>query len=309
LSTLAEAMLSRSQIVAVRRAIPIATVAAIALALMSTGLLTQSSAGPPTHAVLAKSHRTIYFFSNPGISVEDHNPLVIRPSGWPLFQDGQWVLEKLHWTGWGSSVAHGKGLSNSSNGIPNAAEGKRIITSARVTLSKPVRFHGHEVYSCFRLKVPPPAHYPFSCLQRLKGGYVGFTSPGSGTPIGVGENAPGTRHLTDFLSPDRKVWCLVGAGYTFCVAGAGPAAPGPQHSATIERNGQVRLCSAAESSLTEGCTQNWDVHSPILHYGERSEAEGIRCASAPNGITCVKVSGPGKGKGFRVNKDEAVRVG
>jgi hypothetical protein len=309
LSTLAEALLSRSRMMVVRRAIPIATVAAIALALMSTGLLAQSSGAPPTHAVLAKSHRTIYFFSNPGISVEDHNPLVIRPSGWPLFQDGQWVLEKLHWTGWGSSVAHGKGLSSSSNGIPNAAEGKRIITSARVTLSKPVRFHGHEVYSCFRLKVPPPAHYPFSCLQRLKGGYVGFTSPGSGTPIGAGESAPGTRHLTDFLSPDHKVWCLVGAGYTFCVAGADPAAPGPQHSATVERNGQVRLCSAAESSLTEGCTQNWDVHSPVLHYGERSEAEGIRCTSAPNGITCIKVSGPGKGKGFRVNKDEAVRVG
>lgn len=140
---------------AVRRAIPIATVAAIALVLMSTGLLAQSSGAPPTHAVLAESHRTIYFFSNPGISVEDHNPLVIRPSGWPLFQDGQWVLEKLHWTGWGSSVAHGKGLSSSSNGNPNAAEGKWIITPARVTLSKPLRFHGHEVYSCFRLKVPP----------------------------------------------------------------------------------------------------------------------------------------------------------
>jgi hypothetical protein len=42
---------------------------------------------------------------------------------------------------------------------------------------------------------------------------------------------------------------------------------------------------------------------------KRSEEEGIRCTSAPNGITCVKVSGPGKGKGFRVNKDEAIRVG
>jgi hypothetical protein len=293
---------------AVRRAIPITTVAAIALAFTSTSLLSHSFGASPAPAVLAKSHRTIYFFANPGISVEKDNPLVIRPAGWPLFQDGQWVLEKLHWTGWGSSVAHAKGLSSSSNGDPNAAEGKRIITWAKVTLSKPVRFRGHEVYSCFRLKVPPPAHYPFSCLQRLRGGYVGFASPGSGTPIGAGEGAPGTRHLTDFLSPDHKVWCLVGTGYTFCVAGASPAAPGPQHSATIERSGQVRLCSAAESSLTEGCTQNWDVHSPVLHYGERSEAEGIRCTSAPNGITCTKLSPPGKGNGFRVNADEAVEV-
>ena len=153
-------------------------------------------------------HQRIYFFSNPSSPVSGPhyatpNHLVIRPSGFPLFEDGQWVLEKLHWTGWGSSITHAKGLSSSSNGVPNAVEGKRIITSARVTLSKPVRFRGHEVYSCFRLKVPPPAHYPFSCLQRLKGGYVGFAAPGTGTPIGADESAPGTRHLTDFLSPDR----------------------------------------------------------------------------------------------------------
>lgn len=131
----------------------------------------------------AASKPTVYFFTNPATPIDSHNPLVARPSGFPLFQDGQWILEKLHWTGWGSSVARGTGLSSSSNDIPNAAEGKRILTPAEVVLSKPGWFHGHEVYRCLRLNVPPPASYPYSCLQELEGNVILLTSPGSGKPI------------------------------------------------------------------------------------------------------------------------------
>jgi hypothetical protein len=83
-----------------------------------------------------------------------------------------WVLEGLHWTGWGSMVAHASGISNSSNDIPKAASGARIKTPAQVTLSRPGRFQGHEVYRCFRVTVPPPASYPFVCLKRVGSLYL-----------------------------------------------------------------------------------------------------------------------------------------
>jgi hypothetical protein len=108
----------------------------------------------------ARLPQPIYFWSNipePVSSSFVSNPLVIRPSTFVLFEDGQWSLQDMHWTGWGSSVAHATGISNSSNDIPNAAQGKRIKTWARVTLSDPGWFHGHEVYRCWDLAVPPPA--------------------------------------------------------------------------------------------------------------------------------------------------------
>lgn len=58
-----------------------------------------------------------------------------------------------------------------------------------------------------------------------------------------------------------------------------------------------------------GCFQNWNKNAPILRYGQSDLYDGIRCTSTPNGITCTVVAGTGKGKGFRINKDEAVEVG
>ncbi len=263
---------------------------------------------------LAKRHRTIYFFTIPEAPVNKHNPLVIHPSGLPLFQDGQWILEKLHWTGWGSSVAHAQGLSSSSNDKPNAEEGKRIITWAKVTLSKPVRFRGHEVYSCFRVKVPPPASYPDLCLQR-SGGYVGLLPPGSGKPVGSGTTAPGPRRLSDFLSLDHKVWCVFSEFLREVNCGTEPEPP--TRAARIDAHGRVSICSVLQLEIPPGghvplgCYQNWPSpaeHTPVLRYGEQTVFGGFRCSSATNGITCIEVDGTAKGKGFRINKDEAVRV-
>lgn len=125
--------------------------------------------------------RPIYFWSNipePIGSSLFNNPLVIRPSKFVLFEDGQWVLQDMHWTGWGSSVARATGISSSSNDIPNAEQGKRIKTWAHVTLSNPGRFQGHEVYRCFKLTVPPPAHYGTACLARSGSVWLLLTSRG-----------------------------------------------------------------------------------------------------------------------------------
>lgn len=73
---------------------------AIALGVGLASFLTLLS----TPVARAKTNH-VYFFSDNSKPINGHNPLVMRPSGFALFLDGQWVLEDLRWTGWGSSVA------------------------------------------------------------------------------------------------------------------------------------------------------------------------------------------------------------
>jgi hypothetical protein len=103
----------------------------------------------------------------PGQPVEGE---AVRPSTIALFADGAWVLQGLHWSGWGSKVATGKGISSASNGKPNIAQGKRLKTPASITLSDPGRFFGREVYRCYQLHVRPPASELHGCL----GGHAGY---------------------------------------------------------------------------------------------------------------------------------------
>jgi hypothetical protein len=115
-----------------------------------------------------------------------------------------------------------------------------------------------------------------------------------------------------FASPDRHVTCYVGSEYD----GDTPAScyayttkiSGPQISARIETSGKVTLCEVAEPSLAEVCYQNWNTELPVLEYGQSSELDGVRCTSAADGITCIKVSGAGKGHGFRIDKSGTVEV-
>ena len=112
-----------------------------------------------------------------------------------------------------------------------------------------------------------------------------------------------------FLSPDRRVWCGIYPGRASCVAAHGSDS---QHWANLYSSGRVKLCNVNGpiSFESDVCTQNWAVPgTPILQYGRTSKRRGVRCASTRSGITCIKVSGPGKGHGFRVNKDEAVEIG
>jgi hypothetical protein len=240
----------------------------------------------------------IYFFTDTATLINHNNPLVIKPSGFLMFQDGQWVLQDLHWTGWGSPVARARGISNSSNDIPDAAQGKRIKTPAQVTLSSPGRFRGHEVYRCFTLTVPAsPASNQHLCLARFGRTWL---------------LQPTALHLGDFLSPDRQVWCGVGSTQAFCVTGHGdPSNPNaPQRGGTVTSTGKVTTCYVPVPSLSSVCTQNWDASAPVLRYGQETELDGFRCTSAQNGITCIFIgANKGYGKGFRVSATEAVAVG
>jgi hypothetical protein len=264
----------------------------------------------------------IYTFSNPssGVAVVgEHvftpNHLVIRPAFLPLFEDGQWVLEKLRWTGWGSPAARAKGVSNSDNDIPNVAEGKRIYTWAKVTVSHPGVWRNHRIYRCIRIRVPAPATSSYSCLQRHDR-YIGLLPPGSGTPVGVGSEAP-KAGPTSFLSADHEVFC--GFDSIIHQVSCGTRPEPPTYSGTLHANGRVEICSVPKLEYAPGsvgpplgCYQQWEPdfeHFPTLGLGESTSFNAFRCTSAQDGITCVKASGAGKGQGFRVDKDESVEVG
>jgi hypothetical protein len=237
----------------------------------------------------------IYFFTDTATPINKQNPLVIRPHGFLMFQDGQWFLQNLHWTGWGSPVAQATGISNSSNDIPNAAAGKRIKTWARVTLSNPGRFEGHEVYRCFSLVVPTPAADQNLCL-----GHTGRLW------IMTEETAP------QFLSPDRQVWCLLTTSQAFCATGGqskNASPPPPQRGATLSSSGRVTTCYVPVPSVRGVCTQHWNASAPVLAYGQQSVFSGFVCTSRRTGITCVLAAGPRKGTGFTLSAGAAVRVG
>lgn len=246
---------------------------------------------------LGSAGRPIYFFTDTATPINAQNPLVIRPRGFLMFQDGQWFLQNLRWTGWGSPVASATGISNSSNDIPDAAHGRRIKTWARVTLWNPGPFRGHEVYRCFSLTVPTPAADQNLCLGRSGRLWI---------MMSAAPPAP------QFLSPDRLVWCGLSSNQAFCVtggqaAGANPAPP--QRGATLSRSGRVTTCSVAVPSDSAVCTQNWNASAPVLAYGQQIQLYGVRCTSRRTGITCIRASGRHRGTGFRVSAAAAVRVG
>jgi hypothetical protein len=241
---------------------------------------------PSLRVAHATASQPVYFFSDNSEGIGPRNPLVMRPRGFLLFLDGQWVLQDLRWTGWGSPVARANGISNSSNDIPSAAQGKRINTWAAMTLSDPTRWHGREVYACFHILVPPPA-------SDLGGCVLPNPLAGGGWLL--------SQSFVDFLSPDRKVWCVLGAEPMPCDAGAGPH-PGtsaPAVGASLRANGTVILCSMPAG--TQGCTIAGDSGAPILTIGHRVEASNVLCQSERAGIACTIATGRHKGRGFLIS--------
>jgi hypothetical protein len=269
----------------------------------------------PSSAATADEHAQaggpIYFWANLGAAVSPPdkflpNPFVVRPPTFVIFEDGSFQIEKLNWTGWGSSVARATGKSNSDDDKPNVAEGKHTITWAKVRLYNPGVFHGKRIYRCIRIEAPSPAHVGPSCLQRTVGG-VALLPPGSGPPVGLPGESSNAR-LTQFVSPDRHVSCYIGGS----PSGASCYAYLSRrrhitYKASLDGSGKVSLCSSA-SPESPVCFEKWIRGLPVLHYGQWTEAGSMRCRSSNAGITCIKVSGVGKGHGFRVSKEEAVEV-
>jgi hypothetical protein len=124
-------------------------------------------------------------------------------------------------------------------------------------------------------------------------------------PVGGATVSTPPLQLSNFLSPDHKVWCGIGEGrHPFCVAGQTPQGRGyPSASAELEGGGKVRVCFIAQESEAplfhgspEGCAQNWDAKAPILPYGQQTELEGVLCTSATNGDHLYGGRRSGKGQ-------------
>jgi hypothetical protein len=247
-----------------------------------------AQASPPT-----------YFFSDNSTPINSRNHLVMRPSGFALFLDGQWVLQHLRWTGWGSAVARATGISNSDTDIPNVASGRRIKTWADMTLSSPVRWRGHEVYSCFKILVPPPAGDLGGCV---------LPNP----PIGNGWLDGGNGQV-EFLAPGQNVWCGIDNLLAFCAGGPGDPTSwvAPSLSANLFPTGKVTLCSVPQASLSAqgGCAQNWDASPPVLEVGQEIRPNNVLCQSLRRGIVCRIASGGHTGKGFLINTKVVRRLG
>lgn len=109
-----------------------------------------------------------------------------------------------------------------------------------------------------------------------------------------------------FSSPDKQVQCEIDDEASCYSLLPGSRA---QRSARLERSGAVSTCAVSEPSLYDVCFMQWSPDLPVLPHGQSSEIGDFRCTSALDGVTCVKRSAPAVGKGFRINKDEAVEVG
>jgi hypothetical protein len=114
-----------------------------------------------------------------------------------------------------------------------------------------------------------------------------------------------TLHLATFLSPDRKVGCAVNPfpDQVWCLT----IPPGDNsHFASVTRRGAVRICDVGPADI---CAQNAVTDAPVLRQGQRTELRGIRCTGERRGVTCVVVSGPGRGKGFSLSAAGGRRIG
>jgi hypothetical protein len=135
------------------------------------------------------------------------------------------------------------------------------------------------------------------------------------TRVTLPTGPPGARHLTDFLSPDRKIWCLSGGGIRAFPFSCG-ANPGtfPMFGAYLSNQGKVTICHITHLIQQPGqppdtCFVNWDDQAPVLQVGQQNYVDGVLCKSATNGITCSLTAGTGKGRGFSINSTSVSRVG
>lgn len=281
-----DARTSRCRGVAFKRRPMRTIIACVALG----GLLTFAASA----VVSARTSAPVYFFSDNSKPIDARNRLVMRPSGFVLFLDGQWLLQHLRWTGWGSTVARATGISNSATGSPNATRSPRIKTWADMTLSDPVRWRGHMVYSCFKILVPPPA-------SDLSGCVLPQPSIGNGWLAGNGTQV-------EFLAPGQRIWCGIDSTTAFCAGyPSGQSLQGvPTLGATLTPGGVVSLCSTP--SVQGGCGQNWDATPPVLQVGQRVRANNVLCRSESRGIACTIASGSKAGKGFLINPTTASKL-
>ncbi len=93
----------------------------------------------------------------------------VRPKMVLLIEDGSAVLEKLHWSSWGGTVARATGILSASNCVPDCAQGKRTTDRAQFVVSQRRHLFGRTVYSCYQLTDPTAPQTYDACLKHAHG--------------------------------------------------------------------------------------------------------------------------------------------
>jgi hypothetical protein len=150
--------------------------------------------------------------------------------------------------------------------------------------------------------------------EEISGAFVACLRARTGAKVRVYETEDtrrpdGALHLQSFLSPDRKIWCVIenlGSDHKAVCSSKSK----PRRSATVHRDGQVELCTetTGKPHPVEDfiCFENWDPRAPVLAYGRRNQASGFRCTPERNGMVCITFTSAGTRNGFRINLNEAV---
>src|SRR5579862_111155 len=124
--------------------------------------------------------------------------------------------------------------------------------------------------------------------------------------VRTGAGGPAPAHLANFLSPDRKIWCLLQDAAAdraaSCFFAADRSAGGQEYSAMLQPNGQLTTCAWQPSQPgLQACDQNWDASAPVLGSGKFDAIYQYRCQAASTAIKCTVDTGAAKGKGFTIS--------
>jgi hypothetical protein len=274
--------------------------------LLITGALLATAASlsaGPAAAGRARASGRVVFYSNvaqlvPGTSPFSKNTPSVRPNLVLMFADGSWFIKKLHWSSWGGPVARATGISSASNGNPNQAQGKRINHPVQFVLSGRRSLFGRSVYACYQLTDPKaPQTDQHDCLKHAFAHQYVYARV-AGSPL----------HLSQFLSPDRKVLCLLtdnlkpgGVRNAFCAYNTLAKVLGQEYSATLRPDGQLATCAwQPGEDPNAACYQIWG-SGPVLRSGQVDVIYQYRCQAANTAITCTVDTGTAKGKGFTIS--------
>lgn len=247
------------------------------------GLATSAAANPATAP-------GVWMLRDPGCGGQH---LARHPKDFGLTCDPIAWVEKVHWLTWGGAKARAKGTINIADlkHGGSVAQAPRLRFKASIVASDTIRCGRHQVYKSVKI------HFRENGKRRVASLPPPFLCP---------ELAEGAG-LEEFMSPDRHVLCFIGEGAADCISYLSKS-PEITHSAVLHPGGKVSVSScSAPSPETSVCLQHW-FNPPVLGYGQWTGIAGVRCRSSQAGITCIEVSGVGKGHGFRVSKGEAVEV-
>ena len=113
----------------------------------------------------------------------------------------------------------------------------------------------------------------------------------SGSPVQVVPDGP---NPAGFLSPDRNIWCALGAAQAFC------GSRNPDQTVDLRQSGQLLICTDAP------CLQNFDDSARVLQPGQQTVIFGYRCTAEAQAVGCVVAA---SGQGFRIAADGITPVG